>query len=83
MEIPFRLFELFIGRRKAGILRFLIRKGLGGAEARKAAFQFLIDVGSLFLGCPGSPAHSVAHGHDHDQENRDHHRHHNSQLPAN
>ena len=82
VEIPAGLAELGVGIVKPGALHFLVGEGLGGAEAGQAALDLLVDVGGLLLALSGSPAHATAHGHDHQQENGDHQRHDQRQLPA-
>ena len=44
-------------------LRLLVGKGLGGADAGQTAFDLLIDVARLFLGCCGCSRHPLAHSH--------------------
>ena len=70
-----------VGSIESAAFGFLIGKRLGSPETGQAAFNFLVDVADLFLGSRRSPAHTLAHGHHHNQENRNGQSHHQSQLP--
>ena len=63
VKFPFGGLINFVGCVKAVNLRLLVGKGLGGADAGQAAFDLLIDVARLFLGCCGCSRHPLAHSH--------------------
>ena len=81
MELPLGGFEHLVGRRKPGIFRRLVAEGLGRADAGQAGFDLRVDVAGFLLDTGGGPGQVLPHGENHNQENRDHHRHNERQPP--